>query len=75
MLSNTLLREVFSITSKFDDRLFHFGFMLGVNQADFTSYPVLNAYELYGVKSMTTKAHPCGQVGILTTMKLWKPTL
>jgi hypothetical protein len=31
---------------KFDDRLFHFGFMLGANQADFTSYPVLNAYEL-----------------------------
>lgn len=59
---------------KFDDRLFHFGFMLGANQADFTSYPVLNAYELYGVKSMTTKAQPGGQVGILTTMKLWKPS-
>jgi hypothetical protein len=59
---------------KFDDRLFHFGFMLGVNQANFTAYPVLNAYELYGVKSMITKAQPGGQVGILTTMKVWKPT-
>jgi hypothetical protein len=59
---------------KFDDRLFHFGFMLGANQADFTSLPVLNAYELYGVKSLTTKAQPGGQVGILTTMKLWKPS-
>lgn len=58
---------------KFDDRIFHFGFMLGLNQADFTAYPVLNAYELYGVKSLTTKAQPGGQVGILTTMKIWKP--
>jgi len=59
---------------KFDDRLFHFGFMLGANQADFTYLPVLNAYELYGVKSLTTKAQPGGQVGILTTMKLGKPS-
>jgi len=59
---------------KFDDRLFHFGFMLGVNQADFSALPVLNAYEKFGVKSLTTKAQPGGQVGILTTMKIWKPT-
>lgn len=58
----------------FDNRLFHFGFMLGINQADFSAYPVLNAYELYGVKTLTTKAQPGGQVGILTTMKLWKPS-
>jgi len=82
ILSIALFLSFFGLTQsestwnyrKFDDRLFHFGFMLGANQADFTSYPVLNAYELYGVKTLTTKAQPGGQVGILTTMKLWKPT-
>ena len=48
--------------------------MLGVNQADFSALPVLNAYEQFGVKALTTKAQPGGQVGILTTMKIWKPT-
>ncbi|MFM7662246.1 MAG: outer membrane beta-barrel protein [Bacteroidota bacterium] len=82
ILSIALFLSFFGLTQsestwnyrKFDDRLFHFGFMLGVNQADFTSFPVLNAYELHGVKTLTTKAQPGGQVGILTTMKLWKPT-
>lgn len=60
---------------KFDDRVFHFGFMFGINSCDFTSYPVVDAYQLYGVKSLTTKRTPGGQVGILSSMKIFTPTL
>ena len=60
---------------KFDDRLFHFGFMFGINSCDFQSYPVLDAYQSYGVKTLLTKPTPGGQVGILSTMKIFTPTL
>tara|TARA_B100000401_G_C52750444_1_gene692915 strand:- start:263 stop:979 length:717 start_codon:yes stop_codon:yes gene_type:complete len=60
---------------KFDDKVFHFGFMMGGNTCDFTSYPVLDAYNLYGLKSLTTKVQPGGQVGIISTMKIFTPVL
>tara|TARA_Y100000385_G_scaffold171362_2_gene177503 strand:- start:1659 stop:2375 length:717 start_codon:yes stop_codon:yes gene_type:complete len=60
---------------KFDDKVFHFGAMMGGNSCDFTSYPILDAYELYGLKSLTTKVQPGGQVGIISTMKLFTPVL
>ncbi len=60
---------------KFDDKVFHFGFMMGGNTCDFTSYTVLDAYNLYGLKSLTTKVQPGGQVGIISTMKIFTPVL
>ncbi len=60
---------------KFDNRLFHFGFTLGFNTADFSTYPVTDAFNLYGVTAIENKSQPGGQVGILTTMKLGHPVV
>lgn len=60
---------------RFDDKLLHFGFMLGGNTADFTTYQKLNAYEQYGLKSLTNKSSAGGQVGIVTTLKLGTPVV
>jgi hypothetical protein len=60
---------------KFDQRLLHFGFTLGVNTADFTPYPVLDAYEQYGILSIDNKRQPGGQVGIVTSLKLGHPVV
>ncbi len=57
----------------FDKRLFHFGFMLGFNSADFTLYPVQNAYESYKILNVQNDAQPGGQLGILTTMRIGTP--
>ena len=59
----------------FDKRLIHFGFMLGVNSSDFNVYPKVNAYEQYGITSISNDAQPGGQLGILTTVKLGTPTI
>lgn len=60
---------------RFDERLFHFGFMLGTNTSNLTAYQKLDAYASYGMKRMETKSQPGGQVGILTTMKLGTPVV
>jgi hypothetical protein len=60
---------------KFDQRLLHFGFTLGTNTADFTPYPVLDAYEKYGILSIDNKRQPGGQVGIVTSLKLGHPVV
>ena len=60
---------------RFDERLLHFGFMLGINSSNFISSPVSNAYEKYGLKSLENKSQPGGQVGIVTTMKLGTPVV
>ncbi len=60
---------------RFDERLFHFGFTIGGNTADFTMFQVPNAYEKFGVKSVTNHSAPGGQVGILTTMKVGTPVV
>jgi hypothetical protein len=59
----------------FDKRLFHFGFMLGVNSSDFTVYQKNDAYQTYGLISLSNNSQPGGQLGILTTMKLGTPML
>jgi hypothetical protein len=58
---------------KFDDKLLHFGFMLGVNSASFTAVPIQNAYAAYGLKSLVVKSQPGGQVGIVTSLKCGTP--
>lgn len=60
---------------KFDDKLLHFGFMLGGNTADFRTYQKLNAFEQYGLKSLINKSSAGGQVGIVTTLKLGTPVV
>jgi hypothetical protein len=59
--------------SRFDERYIHFGFMIGFNSANFTAYPKLDAYQMYGLKSLVTKSSPGGQVGIVSTLKLGTP--
>ncbi|MBM3185294.1 MAG: PorT family protein [Bacteroidetes bacterium] len=59
----------------FDKRLFHFGFMLGVNSSDFTVYQKNDAYQTYGLVSLNNDSQPGGQLGILATMKLGTPIL
>lgn len=58
---------------KFDERMFHFGFMLGANTSGYTMNQHQNAFEQFGLKSMTVKAQPGAQLGILTTMKVFTP--
>lgn len=60
---------------KFDEKVFHFGFMLGANVSDYTAFQTLDAYSAYGLKSMEVKSQPGGQLGILTTMKLGTPVV
>lgn len=60
---------------RFDEKLIHFGFMLGINSSDFTAYTKLDAYEQYGLTGFETKAQPGGQVGIVTTMKVGTPVV
>ncbi len=60
---------------KFDERTLHFGFMLGVNMANFNTFPKVDAYSKYGLKSVYTKTQPGGQVGIVTTLKLGTPVV
>jgi hypothetical protein len=60
---------------RFDERALHFGFMLGGNSANFNAFPVPNAYEQYGIKSLENKSQPGGQVGIVSTLKLWHPVV
>jgi len=59
----------------FDKRLFHFGFMLGINSSDFTVYQKNDAYQSYGLVSLNNDSQPGGQLGILATMKLGTPML
>jgi hypothetical protein len=59
----------------FDKRLFHFGFMLGINSSDFTVYQKNDAFQTYGLVSLINKSQPGGQLGILASMKLGTPML
>jgi Outer membrane protein beta-barrel domain len=56
--------------SRFDERRAHFGFMLGVNQADFSLYQNIDAFEQFGIKSVVSKSQVGGQLGIVSTLKL-----
>ncbi len=60
---------------RFDEKLLHFGFMLGANTANFNLVPVPDAYEKYGIKSLENKSQPGGQVGIVSTLKLFHPVV
>lgn len=61
--------------SRFDERKAHFGFMLGINTADFSVYQQVDAYAKYGLISLENVSQPGGQLGIVTTLALWSPTI
>ena len=60
---------------RFDERTIHFGIMMGANSSNFTLYQKPDGYNDYGLKSLTTKASPGGQIGIVTTLKLGTPVV
>lgn len=60
---------------RFDERTFHFGFMLGMNKSNFIVYQDVDAFSKYGLTSLTAKATPGGQVGIVSTMKIVTPVV
>ncbi len=60
---------------RFDEKLLHFGFMMGINTASFRMLPKTNAYDLYQLKSISVNNQPGGQVGIVSSMKLFSPVI
>lgn len=60
---------------KFDQKLFHFGFMLGINTADFTTYYQPNLLADYNTYSIQNKRQPGFQLGLIGTMKLGTPLI
>ncbi|MDG1146978.1 MAG: porin family protein [Crocinitomicaceae bacterium] len=60
---------------RFDERLIHFGFMLGANSSSFSVYQKPDAYAQYGLKSLRIKSSAGGQVGIVSTLKLGTPVV
>ncbi|TNE54183.1 MAG: PorT family protein [Bacteroidetes bacterium] len=60
---------------KFDQKLIHFGCLLGGNMADFGMSVVPDAYNKYQLISLENGAQPGGQIGIMSTMKLGTPML
>ena len=60
---------------RFDEKLLHFGFMLGGNTSDLSLYTKTNIYEDFGVVSVANQSGPGGQVGVVTTMKVGTPVV
>lgn len=61
--------------SKYDRRWVHFGFMLGVNTADFSTQYKPNLLNDYNVYSITNKSQPGFQLGLISTVKLGTPLI
>jgi hypothetical protein len=60
--------------SRFDERRAHFGFMLGINSAGLSVFQNADQFSLYNVKSISSTSQTGGQLGIVSTLKLWGPT-
>ena len=74
-LATAQRKEVTQNYSKFDRRTVHFGFMLGVNTADFSTLYQPNLLENYGLYSIENRRQPGFQLGIISSAKLWHPSL
>lgn len=61
--------------SKFDRKWVHFGFMLGVNTADFSTRYKPNLLADYNVYSITNKSQPGFQLGLIGAVKLGTPLI
>ncbi len=60
---------------KFDRKLIHFGFMLGVNTADFSTRYQPNMLEDYNTYSVNNRSQPGFQLGIISSLKLGTPAI
>lgn len=60
---------------KFDLRWVHFGFMLGINTADFSTRYKPNLLDDYNVYSITNKSQPGFQLGLISSVKLGTPLI
>lgn len=60
---------------RFDEKVIHFGFMLGGNSSGYSMFQELDVFNKYGLKSLTHQAAPGGQLGIVTTLKLGTPVV
>ncbi len=60
---------------KFDRKLIHFGFMLGVNTADFSTQYEPRILEKYDTYSINNQSQPGFQLGIISSMKLGTPLI
>ncbi len=60
---------------KFDRKLIHFGFMLGVNTADFSTRYQPNMLEDYNTYSVSNRSQPGFQLGIISSLKLGTPSI
>ncbi|MGM0479255.1 MAG: porin family protein [Bacteroidota bacterium] len=60
---------------KFDRKLIHFGFMLGVNTADFSTRYEPRMLQKYDVYSINNQSQPGFQLGIISSLKLGTPLI
>jgi hypothetical protein len=60
---------------KFDRKVIHFGFMLGVNTADFSTQYKPNMLTEYDTYSITNESQPGFQLGIISSLKLGTPLI
>ncbi|MFT5581079.1 MAG: hypothetical protein ACI9XP_000876 [Lentimonas sp.] len=60
---------------RFDERIAHFGFMMGGNSSDFQVFPKVNAYNDYGLISVKNKSTNGGQIAMVSTFRLINPVL
>lgn len=60
---------------KFDKHWVHFGFMLGLNTADFSTQYNANMLSNYGVYSVQNKKQPGFDLGLIGSVKLGTPLL
>ena len=61
--------------SKYDNKTFHFGMMIGGCTSSFSMLQKSNAFEEYGLKSLTNNPAPGGQFGPLVSMNLGTPVV
>lgn len=59
----------------FDRKFIHFGFMLGVNTADYSTIYKPNLLTNYGIYSIENESQPGFQLGIISSMKLGHPSI
>ncbi|MEX1192039.1 MAG: porin family protein [Brumimicrobium sp.] len=59
----------------FDRKFIHFGFMLGINTADFSTRYNPNMLTNYNTYSVENKSQPGFQLGIISSMKLGTPNI
>lgn len=58
---------------RYDEKILHFGFTLGGNVSNFTSYVVPDAYDKYQVIRLENVSQPGGQVGFVSSLRLGSP--